>query len=80
MFSIDCLSSENFLEYRDYVKKSWSFAVTGLTSVLRLLLVKSALEYSKKKVLFVTSTEQNALKFQNDFNKNTVCRILFPSL
>ncbi len=69
MFSIDCLSSENFLEYRDYVKKSWSFAVTGLTSVLRLLLVKSALEYSKKKVLFVTSTEQNALKFQNDFKK-----------
>ena len=69
MFSIDCLSSESFLEFRDYVKKSRSFAVTGLTSVLRLLLVKSAFEYSKKKILFVTSTEQNALKFQNDFKK-----------
>ena len=69
MLNIDCLSSENFLEYRDYVKKSWSFAVTGLTSLLRLLLVKNAREYSKKKILLVTSTEQSALKFQNDFKK-----------
>ena len=63
MLNIDCLSGEKFLEYRDYVKKSWSFAVTGLTSLLRLLLVKNARDYSKKKILFVTSTEQNALKF-----------------
>lgn len=69
MLDIDCLSGEKFLEFRDYVKKSWSFAVTGLTSILRLLLVKNALEYSKKKILLVTSTEQNALKFQNDFKK-----------
>ncbi len=69
MLNIDCLSGEKFLEYRDYVKKSWSFAVTGLTSLLRLLLVKNARDYSKKKILLVTSTEQNALKFQNDFKK-----------
>ncbi len=69
MLDIDCLSGEKFLEFRNYVKKSWSFAVTGLTSILRLLLVKNALEYSKKKILLVTSTEQNALKFQNDFKK-----------
>ena len=69
MLNIDCLSGENFLEFRDYVKKSWSFAVTGLTSLLRLLLVKNAKEYSKRKILLVTSTEQNALKFQNDFKK-----------
>ncbi len=69
MLDIDCLSGEKFLEYRDYVKKSWSFAVTGLTSLLRLLLVKNALEYSKKKILFITSSEQSALKFQNDFKR-----------
>ena len=69
MLNIDCLSGEKFLEYRDYVKKSWSFAVTGLTSLLRLLLVKNARDYSKKKILLVTSTEQNALKFQNDFKR-----------
>ncbi len=66
---IDYLSSEKFLEYRDYVKKSRSFAVTGLTSVLRLLLLKIASESSKKKILLVTSTEQNALKFQNDLKQ-----------
>ena len=69
MLSIDCLSSKNFLEFRDYVKKSRSFAVTGLTSLLRLLLVKNARDYSKKKILLITSTEQNALKFQNDFKR-----------
>lgn len=69
MLSIDCLSNEKFLQYRDYVKFSRSFAVTGLTSVLRLLLVKNAKDFSKKKILFITSTEQNALKFQNDFKK-----------
>ncbi len=66
MLSIDCLSSEKFLEFRDYVKKSWSFAVTGLTSLLRLVLIKNVQEISKKKILLVTSSEQNALKFQND--------------
>ena len=66
---IDYLSSEKFLEYRDYVKKSRSFAATGLTSVLRLLLIKIANEASKKKILLVTSTEQNALKFQNDLKR-----------
>ena len=66
---IDYLSSEKFLEYRDYVKKSRSFAVTGLTSVLRLLLIKITSEISKNKVLVITSTEQSALKFQNDLKK-----------
>jgi len=66
---IDYLSSEKFLEYRDYVKKSRSFAVTGLTSVLRLLLIKITSGISKNKVLVITSTEQSALKFQNDLKK-----------
>lgn len=66
MLSIDCSSSEKFLEFRDYVKKSWSFTVTGLTSLLRLMLIKNVREVSKKKILLVTSSEQNALKFQND--------------
>ncbi len=69
MLNIDFLSSEKFLEYRDCLKKSRSFAVTGLTSILRLILVKKAYEYSKKKILLITSSEQNALKFQNDFKK-----------
>ena len=60
-------SSEKFLEFRDYIKKSRSFAVTGLTSILRILLLK--LVSDKKKILLITASEQNALKFQNDFKK-----------
>lgn len=43
-----------------------SFTITGLTSFLRLLLVQKIAEFSKKKVLFITASEQNALKYQND--------------
>ena len=60
---------EKFFEFKDYIKQSRSFAVTGLTSFLRILLIKLARGTSKKKVLVVTSTEQSALKFQNDLNK-----------
>ena len=60
---------EKFFEFKDYIKQSRSCAVTGLTSFLRILLIKLAKGTSKKKVLVVTSTEQNALKFQNDLNK-----------
>lgn len=43
--------------------------MTGLVTMLRMLLVQKAHEISKKKILFVTSTEQNALRYQNDFKK-----------
>ena len=63
MIEFEC---EKFLEYKNYVQKSRSFAVTGLTSALRLLLLKLTKDFSGKKILFITSTEQNALKYQND--------------
>lgn len=46
-----------------------SFVISGLTSFLRLILVQKINELSKKKVLFVTADEQNALKYQNDLKK-----------
>ena len=70
MFSIDCLNTnENYQLFKDYVKARMSFAVTGLVTILRMLLVEKAHEISKKKILFITSTEQNALRYQNDFKK-----------
>ena len=67
---------ENYEDFRLKVKQGSSFAVTGLTSVLRLFLIEKIKLYSKKKVLFVTSTEQNALKYQSDllnaFNMQSV--------
>ena len=58
--------SQNYEEFRERIKRGASFAVTGLTSLLRLFLLTKIKFYSKKKVLFVTSTEQNALKYQSD--------------
>ncbi len=58
--------SINYEEFRSNVKIGKSFAVTGLTSILRLFLLSKIKDYSKKKILFVTSTEQNALKYQSD--------------
>ena len=70
MFSIDCLNTnESFQQFRADVKSGMSFAVTGLLTILRLLLVQKTHEISGKKVLFITSTEQNALKYQSDFKR-----------
>lgn len=70
MFSIDCLNTnENYQLFKSDVKAGMSFAITGLLTILRLLLVQKAREISKKKILFITSTEQNALRYQNDFKK-----------
>ena len=57
---------QNYELFRQKTKDNKSFAVTGLTSVLRLFLLSKIKNYSKKKVLFITSTEQNALKYQSD--------------
>lgn len=70
MFSIDCFSTnENYQLFKANVKAGMSFAVTGLVTILRMLLVLKAREISKKKILFITSTEQNALRYQHDFKK-----------
>jgi transcription-repair coupling factor (superfamily II helicase) len=67
MFSINENDiSRNYEDFRVKVKQGKSFAVTGLTSILRLFLLYKIRAYSNKKVLFVTSTEQNALKYQSD--------------
>jgi len=59
---------ENYEQFRLKIKDNKSFAVTGLTSVLRIFLLSKIKTYSKKKILFITSTEQNALKYQSDLN------------
>ncbi len=67
MFTInEDFISPAYEEFRHSVKSGKSFAVTGLTSVLRLFLLYKIRAYSGKKVLFITSTEQSALKYQSD--------------
>lgn len=52
--------------FRARLKDGESFAVTGLTTFLRLYLLSKIKNYTKKKVLMITSTEQSALKYQSD--------------
>ena len=51
------------------IKKQKSFTLTGLTSFSRLLLLKYIYKLSGKKILFITSTEQNALRYTADMNR-----------
>lgn len=69
MIKLKNLENESFEIFCHNVKTGIPFAVTGLVSLLRLFLVQKTLEVSKKKVLFVTSSEQNALKYQNDLKR-----------
>ena len=69
MISFKNIDNEPFGLFRHNVKSSIPFEVTGLVSVLRLYLAIKAGEYSKKNVLFITSSEQSALKYKNDFSR-----------
>ena len=62
-------NNENYALFERYIARSFSFAATGLTTLLRLLLIIKIKEISSKKILVITSTEQNALKYQNDLLK-----------
>lgn len=66
MLNINFENNKNALRFKKNIAYSKSFTVTGLTSFLRLLLVQKTAEFSKKKVLFITASEQNGLKYQND--------------
>ena len=66
---MDLKHSRFFDKLEKIIKQEKSFTLSGLTSFSRLLLVKNILEISNKKVLFITSTEQNALKYSTDFSR-----------
>lgn len=70
MFKINAPeNNENYALFERFLAKSFSFVATGLTTILRLLLITKIRKITDKKVLFVTSTEQNALRYQNDLLK-----------
>lgn len=70
MFKINAPeNNKNYALFERFLAKSFSFAATGLTTILRLLLITKIRKITDKKVLFVTSTEQNALRYQNDLLK-----------
>lgn len=67
---IGYLKKKRFLnveKIQAFLKKKSSFTLTGLTSFLRLLIL--ALSAEDKRVIFVTNTEQNCLKYKHDLEK-----------
>jgi transcription-repair coupling factor (superfamily II helicase) len=69
MLNINFENNKNYSLLKQNLLSSKSFAITGLTSFLRLLLLQKISESSNKGVLFIVSNEQNALKYQNDLKK-----------
>lgn len=68
MLNINIENCKNYSRLKKNLLASKSFTITGLTSFLRLFLLHKILEISNKKVLFITTSEQNALKYQNDLH------------
>lgn len=66
MIEFNFESNKNYQRFKRNILASKSFAITGLTSFLRLLLVRKIKETSNKKILFITASEQNSIKYQND--------------
>jgi len=51
------------------IRHGKSFTFTGLTTFSRLLLIKYIRKLSGKKILFITSTEQSALRYSADLER-----------
>ena len=60
-------NSSFFSKFVKNIQKQKSFTVTGLTSFSRLLILNNIRKISKKKILFIVSTEQAALKYAADY-------------
>ena len=69
MLKLKITDNNPFNIFYHNVKSGIPFKVTGLTTLLRLYLTVRCKEISNKKVLLLTASEQNALKYKNDFEK-----------
>ena len=69
MITLKSIDNDAYNLYRHNVKSGIPFQATGHTALLRLFLAIKAGEFSGKKILFITSTEQNALKYKNDLKR-----------
>lgn len=69
MLNFNFENHKNYSRFKRNIVTSKSFVITGLTSFLRLILLQKINKLSQKKILFITTDEQNSLKYQNDLKK-----------
>lgn len=63
------LEKSNFDKYKKIeklLKENRSFAVSGLTGILKILLIAQITELNSKKILLITDSEQSAIRYKND--------------
>lgn len=79
MINLNLDNNRNFIHLKRNITHSKSFVISGLTSFLRLFLLQQIKNISTKKVLFITASEQNSLKYQNDLRVAFNCESdVFP--
>lgn len=69
MLNLSLENNKNFSRLLRNIRNLRSFSLTGLTTFLRLLSVQKILEYGTKKVLYIVSDEQSALRYSNDLSR-----------
>ena len=75
----DIKNSEADLKLKSLLKYNKSFEVAGLTNLAKEFLCAYFIKNSKKKLLFITDSEQNALRYCSDFNSFADFKIgIFP--
>ncbi len=61
------------------IKKKCSFALSGITNCTKIVILAQLLIKNTQKIVFITETEQTALKFQNDIrNLMEKHAVVFP--
>ena len=61
------------------LQKKFSFALSGITNCAKLIILAQLIIKNNKKLVFITETEQSALKFQNDLkNLFGITVTIFP--
>lgn len=60
---------KDYFNFKKNVVNGKSFVITGLTTFSRLISLNEIKKLTDRKILFITSDEQNAVKYQNDLKK-----------
>ena len=61
------------------MNKKTSFAISGITNCTKLIILAQLIIKNSQKIVFITETEQTALKFQNDLkNLFDINAVIFP--
>ena len=65
----DRFENTAYMNFANLIKSGSSCCLTGLTSSAKLIILERVKALSGKKILFITASEQNSIKYANDLSK-----------